>query len=102
MKKILLFALAAIMMAGCADDKTFQRADGTIFTAEPYGWMNTSKKVDGVVYDVNPGNMVWSIVLGETIIAPVLFTGLALWEPVDYVETISEDQLWQRNNKAAE
>lgn len=102
MKKILLFALAAIMMAGCADDKTFQRADGTIFTAEPYGWMNTSKKVDGVVYDVNPGNIVWSIVLGETIIAPVLFTGLALWEPVDYVETISEDQLWQRNNKAAE
>ena len=102
MKKILLFALAAIMMAGCADDKTFQRADGTIFTAEPYGWMNTSKKVDGVVYDVTPGNIVWSIVLGETIIAPVLFTGLALWEPVDYVETISEDQLWQRNNKAAE
>ena len=97
-----MFALAAIMMAGCADDKTFQRADGTIFTAEPYGWMNTSKKVDGVVYDVNPGNIVLSIVLGETIIAPVLFTGLALWEPVDYVETISEDQLWQRNNKAAE
>ena len=27
-----------------------------------------------------------SIVLGETVVAPVLFTGLALWEPVDYVE----------------
>ena len=86
MKKFLLLALASIIMVGCADEKTFQKADGTTFTAEPYGWMNTSKKIDGVVYDVNPGNIVWSIVLGETVVAPVLFTGLALWEPVDYVE----------------
>lgn len=86
MKKIMLFVLAAIMMAGCADERTFQKADGTTFTAEPYGWMNTSKKVDGVVYDICPGNIVWSIVLGETVVAPVLFTGLALWEPVNYVE----------------
>ena len=86
MKKLIAFALAAVMLAGCADEKTFQRADGTEFTAEPYGWMNTSKKIDGVKYDINPGNIVWSCVLGETIIAPVLFTGLALWEPVDYVE----------------
>ena len=86
MKKLILLALAAVMMAGCADEKTFQKADGTTFTAEPYGWMNTSRKVDGVVYDVCPGNIVWSIVLGETVIAPVLFTGLSLWEPVDYVE----------------
>jgi hypothetical protein len=86
MKKFLLLALASIIMVGCPDEKTFQKADGTTFTAEPYGWMNTSKKIDGVVYDVNPGNIVWSIVLGETVVAPVLFTGLALWEPVDYVE----------------
>lgn len=76
------------MTAGCADEKTFQKADGTFFTAEPYGWMNTSKKVDGVVYDICPGNIVWSIVLGETVVAPVLFTGLALWEPVNYVEPV--------------
>ena len=86
MKKLFILALVAVMMAGCADKRTFQKADGTTFTAEPYGWMNTSKKVDGVVYDVCPGNIVWSIVLGETVVAPVLFTGLALWEPVDYVE----------------
>jgi uncharacterized protein YcfL len=41
MKKFLLLALASIIMVGCADEKTFQKADGTTFTAEPYGWMNT-------------------------------------------------------------
>ncbi len=87
MRQIILFAVvAAILLTSCADEKTFRKSDGTEFTAEPYGWMNTSKKVPGVKYDVNPGNIVWSIVLGETVFAPVLFTGLALWEPVSYEE----------------
>lgn len=88
MKKLLLLALT-LMIVGCADEKTFQKADGTTFTAEPFGWMNTSKKIEGVRYDINPGNIVWSIILGETVIAPVLFTGLALWEPVYYVEPVA-------------
>jgi hypothetical protein len=87
MKKILLLMLVClVIMTGCADEKTFVKSDGTTFVAEPYGWMNDSKKVPGVEYDVCAGNIVWSIVLGETVIAPVLFTGLALWEPVSYVE----------------
>lgn len=86
MKKIILFALAIMMMAGCADEKTFRKSDGTEFTAKPYGWMSKEQKVDGVVYDICTGNVVLSVIFGETVVAPVLLTGLELWEPVDYQE----------------
>jgi hypothetical protein len=29
---------------------------------------------------------VWSVLTAETIVGPVLFTGLGLYEPVDYIE----------------
>lgn len=87
MKKFIIIACALmVLLTGCADEKTFKKADGTEFTAEPYGWMNKGKAIEGVQYEVCAGNLVWSIVLGETVIAPVLVTGLALWEPVNYIE----------------
>lgn len=84
MKKIFLALSAAFMLASCADSK-MMHIDGKDVEVKPYGWMNSnSRKVEGVKYDVCVGNIVWSVVLGETVLAPVLFTGLALFEPVGY------------------
>ena len=96
MKKIFSILAVAILslalFSSCADSKTFKKADGTEFIANPYGWMDKSdEKIEGVQYELCAGNIVWSIVLGETIVAPVLFTGLALWEPVSYIEPIKTE-----------
>ena len=60
MKKVMIFsAIAAMVLSSCADSKTFKKADGTEFTAQPYGWMNESDyKIDGVQYEICDDNIV--------------------------------------------
>ena len=87
MKKLLIALICGVMLlSSCADSKTFKKADGTEFTANPYGWMTKEEKIPGVEYELCSGNIVWSCILSETIIAPVLLTGVGLYEPVNYVE----------------
>lgn len=86
MRKLLILLLVFIVTA-CADSKTFQRADGTEFVAEPYGWANyQSKKIEGVVYEVSIGNLIWDGLMIETVVVPIWLTGWELYEPVSYVE----------------
>ena len=86
MKRIILALVICVVFTSCADNKTFKKSDGTEFTAQPYGWMDKEKEIEGVEYELSNGNIVLSCVLSETIIVPVLLTGLELWEPVGYVE----------------
>lgn len=89
MKKILsaiAIAIVSTALTGCADSKTFKKSDGTEFIANPYGWMDRDKEIEGVEYDICTGNIVLSVLFGETVVAPVLLTGLELWEPVSYNE----------------
>jgi hypothetical protein len=87
MKKLLIALICGVMLlSSCADSKTFKKADGTEFTANPYGWMTKEEKIPGVEYELCSGNIVWSCILSETVIAPVLLTGVGLYEPVNYVE----------------
>lgn len=92
MKKLLIMAaIAAIVLSSCADSKTFKKADGTEFTAQPYGWMDKDEyKIDGVEYEVCAGNVVWSILTAETVVGPILLTGVGLYEPINYVEPKTE------------
>ena len=87
MKKIVfLAALAVMLLASCAENKTFEKSDGTTVVAVPYGWMDKEHAIDGVQYQICTPNFVLSVILCETIAAPVLLTGLELWEPVSYTE----------------
>lgn len=87
MKKVLVLCmLAAILVASCAEKKTFKKADGTEFVAEPYGWMNKEKAIEGVEYELCKENVVISAFSVETLAVPVLLTGLELYQPVSYVE----------------
>lgn len=94
MKKIFIFAvILTVLLSGCAKSKTFKRSDGTEFTARPYGWMDRNDyRIDGVEYDVCTGNVVWSIVLSETIVGPFLITGVGLYEPVSYSEDTNKEK----------
>ena len=88
MKKILLAAVVvASLFASCSDEKTFTKKDGSSFTAQSYGWASKENKVEGVEYKLNVPDVVLSVVLSETIIAPVLITTYDVWEPVSYTES---------------
>ena len=82
MKKLfaLLFIVGALF-SSCADEKDFVDNKGVTFTAEPYGWANTENKIDTVLYEVNVGNVIWSVVLSETIAVPIFLTGWEIMEP---------------------
>lgn len=77
-----LFLCVIIFLFGCAEKKNIN-INGKNVLIEPYGWMDKdSKKNDSVVYKMSTGNIVWSVILCETIVAPIILTGTALYEPV--------------------
>ena len=100
MKKIFLVLTVICFFCACADEKTFVKVDGTEFTAKPYGWMTKDKAIDGVDYELCVPNIVLSCIFSETIVAPVLLTGLDLWEPVSYTDpslsTVSKESNEQK------
>lgn len=80
MKKIAMFVIVAFLAAtlsGCGDSKVVKGKD-----IPTYGLFNQSDKYEGVEYRVIIGNVVWGILLCETIIAPIYFFGFSLFEPV--------------------
>lgn len=86
MKKIKILFLCLILASlftSCAEPKTFKDKSGNQFTAEPFGWANENSQMkDTVVYEVNAGNIIFSIIFSETVIVPVILTGWQLYEPV--------------------
>jgi hypothetical protein len=79
----LLIIFSLLFITGCGTSKTM---NGN--TYETYGLFNEaevmrdhpdSKCVD---YRISVGNVVWSILLFQTIVFPIYFVGFSLWEPV--------------------
>lgn len=85
-KAILMMLVVALSFSSCAEKKTFQKNDGTTFTASPYGWANKEERIDGVDYEISVPNIILSVVFSETIVCPVVLTAIELWEPVSYTE----------------
>ena len=80
--------MSALMICSCAEPKRFRKQDGTVFTAEPYGWANyQTRAIKGVKYEINIPNVVLPTIFAETIITPVLITGYNIFEPVFYIES---------------
>ncbi len=74
---MLLVACMCMLSVGCANSRM---VDGN--QVEPYGVFNQKKEVESVRYKVSVGNVVWSVLLCETVIAPVVLIGFFLFEPV--------------------
>ena len=82
---ILTMLAITIMTVGCAEPKTINGA-----TYQPAGWMEGYEKDPCVKYRVNGENIFWSVILVETIFAPILITGQELWEPIGWNSGKSE------------
>lgn len=70
---VITLIAVTLALSGCADNRVIC---GTEY--KPYGLISDNDdRNPGVRYDV-----VWGIVLSETIIAPIYFFGFSLYEPV--------------------
>lgn len=66
------------MFAGCGNTKVINGLE-----YDTYGIANESRKKNpDIEYRVIIGNVVWSCILVETIIAPIYFICFSLYEPV--------------------
>jgi hypothetical protein len=78
MKRIIAIILAVSMLTACG---TPMDHGGKHYPT--YGFFNEdNSKSQNMCYEVSIGNVIWSILLAETIVFPVYFIGWSLWEPV--------------------
>ena len=78
MAQILIVVFLAATLTGCGDPKVIKGKE-----IPTYGMFNEkNNKYEGVEYRIIVGNVIWAILLCETLIAPVYFIGFSLYEPV--------------------
>lgn len=78
MRKYIAIVFLSLMLSGCADPKVI---DGIKY--DTYGILNADeKKNPNIEYRMVWGNLVWSLILCETIIAPFYFIGFSMYEPI--------------------
>lgn len=80
---IILFVPATIcsINGGCSHSLKIDNIE-----YEPYGLINPDDKDESVKYQMSAGNLIWGIILIETIVAPVYLWGWYLYEPVELKE----------------
>ena len=79
---IILIAVFLLTVSGCGSNKVINGVE-----YETYGLFNKDDvRKEGVRYQLIMGNVVWGIVLCETIVAPVYFFGFSLYEPVGKIK----------------
>lgn len=94
MKKLLtILCLLIFLLVGCGSSKEINGQ-----TCKPYGLINKENvRCDCVKYDYIFGNIVWGIILIETIIAPIYFFGFSLWEPIGLDQNCSINDTQVKN-----
>jgi len=82
----LVFVLGFGACGGCGDDKyVCYNVDGKAecHTFEQFGLFDAGKLENpNVEYDAVVGNVVWAVLLCETIVVPIVVVGWYLYEPV--------------------
>ena len=79
--------LMVFVSTGCAEKRLVTYNNGQELvteTVKPYGvfhMLTDDGAVEGVDYDISPGNIAWSVILSGTVVVPVILLGLYLWEP---------------------
>ena len=75
---VVLVLVASFLVTGCAKSKEIGGVE-----YKPYGLFNSDeRKADSIQYEVSFGNVVWGVLLAETIFLPVYCFGFALHQPV--------------------
>jgi hypothetical protein len=87
--------ILALLTMGCADSLTVAAEGEKARTLESVGLFNTRNKASDVCYDIVVGNVVWSILLIETLVAPIYFVGFSIMEPVGLkVNEVNPEGCW--------
>ncbi|PJB09480.1 MAG: hypothetical protein CO120_09845 [Gammaproteobacteria bacterium CG_4_9_14_3_um_filter_38_9] len=82
MKKLIAIIISASLLAACGNPASFKIED-KVKKYPTYGFFNSdTQKSEKICYEVSVGNVVWSIILVQTIVAPVYFIGFSLFNPV--------------------
>lgn len=85
MWKVIATLLAAIVLGGCGQDYNHK---GKVYPT--YGFLNAHDlESHQMCYKVIWGNVIWSIILSETIAMPIYFVGFSIFE-VDRPKTESK------------
>ncbi len=81
-KSVALVVAMSILLVACGDPEYL--GNGPNRKHYPtYGLFNESTaKSKDVCYELSVGNVIWSIILFETVIFPVYFVGWSLYNPV--------------------
>ncbi len=81
---ISLVVSASIFLVGCGHPAFLQRQTDSNGKYYPtYGLLNeSSSRSKDVCYSMSVGNVVWSIILVETIFFPVYFIGFSIYNPI--------------------
>ena len=83
-RKILLILLVLVLLSSlsaCGDSKVIEGVQ-----YDTYGLISeSSTRNPGIRYALIVGNLVWGIILVETIIAPIYFFGYSLFEPIEKI-----------------
>ena len=75
---IIVIIMMIFSLTGCGDSKVFNN-----IKYETYGLFNKEEnKNPKIKYKIITGNIVWAIILSETIVAPIYFVCFDLYEPV--------------------
>jgi hypothetical protein len=82
MKKRLALALV-LFLTSCADSKRLPGNGSDREVVEPYGFLNEdTTRLDCVDYEPSIGNVIWGIILIETIVVPLYINLFSIYEPV--------------------
>lgn len=78
LKRFLTVAVVASMLTACGAPLDH---NGKHYPTVGIVNMATEKS-DKMCYEASIGNIIWSIILIETIVAPIYFIGWSMWNPV--------------------
>ena len=86
MKKFISLLIVIVFVgfiSGCSSSKSFKFKDGSEKVCEPYGLFDEDTVKDNrVKYKIVTSNLIWGIILIETIFVPIIIVGHYLYEPV--------------------
>jgi len=82
MKKLMKKLIVILLSASFGNPASF-KVENKVKEYPTYGFLNSdTQKSEKICYEVSVGNVVWSIILIETVVAPVYFIGFSLFNPV--------------------
>jgi len=78
MKKLITVLCLAMFLCACGSDKVINGKN-----YQQYGLIDKDEVRDNnIKYEVNIGNVVWGVVLFETVVVPIALFGWYLYSPV--------------------